>query len=109
MAADYYYRNVYAEFPTSYPAAPSFALGPIDRLRVQRKPTTKPQKPRPVTDEQLLAVVEELERKLKALSSTVEIYDNNLTARIDGQEKRLKRFWEHGPLGRLFSIAWWAE
>lgn len=41
-----------------------FFSGPIDRLKRQRKPDAKAKKPKPVTDEQLLAIVEELQAKI---------------------------------------------
>ena len=37
----------------------------VGRLRRQRKADCKPKKPKPVTDEQLLAIVDELEAKIK--------------------------------------------
>ena len=46
-----------------------YSNSPIDKLRRQRKADCKPKKPRPVTDEQLLAIVEELEAKIKALET----------------------------------------
>jgi len=42
-----------------------YSNSPIDKLRRQRKADCKPKKPKPVTDEQLLAIVDELEAKIK--------------------------------------------
>jgi hypothetical protein len=55
---------------------------PIDRLRNQRKPDTKPKKAKPVTDEQLLAIVDELSAKIEAQAEALRI------ARKENEELR---------------------
>lgn len=83
-------------------------VGPIiDRLRQSRKPAVvaTPPKAKPVTDEQLLAVVEELVGEIHYLHRIVREQDKKLYQ----LDSRLWTFKNVGPLGRLFSAKWWIE
>lgn len=58
------------------PLFSAFYSTPIEKLREQREPDTKPKKPKPVTDEQLLAIVDELVKKIdRARSETKKVRD----------------------------------
>lgn len=87
---------------------------PIEQLREQRKPTTttKPAKVRPVTDEQLLAVVEELQAKLDVLQGRVAQNDKDVNHRVDQwRDSFLRRvndvehaLYRLGPLARWLGV-----
>jgi len=72
---------------------------PIGKLRRQRKADCKPKKPKPVTDEQLLAIVEELEAKIKKLETGL---DNETTFR-KAEDAAAGRF-----VARNFRLKWFA-
>ena len=65
----------------------SLLAGPIERLRRDRQPDIQKKKPKPVTDEQLLAIVDQLEGQIKRLRAELE------AARVAGENdvKRLDR------------------
>ena len=87
----------------------------VGRLRRQRKADCKPKKPKPVTDEQLLAIVDELEAKIKKQADAVEaqILTEGMAwnARVESLEKyvnancKLKMFApvKHSGVGRIRS------
>ena len=66
------------------PFREAFASTAIDKLRRQRKADCKPKKPKPVTDEQLLAIVDELEAKIKKLTDDLASAIERGTDRIPG-------------------------
>lgn len=88
-----------------YPGIYYFGPSPIERLEQQRKPdtTTTPKKPKPVTDEQLLAIVEELNEKIRTLAKVTETIAKSQYRDND----RLLRLRELGFFGRMFSSKWW--
>jgi hypothetical protein len=79
-----------------YPSALFEAFGtPIGNLRRQRKADCKPKKPKPVTDEQLLAIVDELEAKIKTQASNIAALEALMigmarTAQVDELEVYVK-------------------
>jgi hypothetical protein len=88
-----------------YPSALFEAFGtPIGNLRRQRKADCKPKKPKPVTDEQLLAIVDEFETKIKKLEAALanEIdtrgVNDTFAATFVAQNYRLKWF---APIKRI--------
>lgn len=85
----------------------TFAFTAIARLREQRKPTvtTKPQKPKPVTDEQLLAVVEELQQEAKGQAEVIAY----LQGRIERQESRVAALRDASPFARIFGRSWFTR
>lgn len=79
---------------------------PIERLRADRKPDAKPKKPKAVTDEQLLAIVEELEAKIakadKAAAAAMAEAEQGRTERIQSINSLRSYVWEN------FKSKWFA-
>lgn len=90
------------------------SLTAIEQLRAQRKPTTttKPAKVRTVTDEQLLAIVEELHSRIDTLQGRVDLNNRGINHRVDQwRDSFMRRVGQVetavgnlGPLARWFGV-----